>query len=128
MNKDFETWNTRKKQIHLENLYSFYKEREIWWCLLGINVGLEHDGDRIEHQRPVLVLKGLSAHTCFVIPLTSSIHTHPLRIPIGVIGGIEATAVISQLRVIDTKRLVEKICVLDKEKFEITRKAIKDLL
>ncbi len=128
MKKDFDAWNIHKKRIHSEKPYPLYNKREIWWCLLGTNIGYEHDGDKIEYQRPVLILKGLSARSCFIIPLTSSVSKHPLRIPLGRIGDKEASAVISQLRIIDTKRLAEKICFLEKEKFEITRKAIKDLL
>lgn len=128
MEKDFDRWNISKKSINSERRHPLYNQREIWWCLLGTNIGFEHDGDGIEHQRPVLILKGLSAYTCFIIPLTSSTHIHPMRISIGKINNKEASAVISQLRVIDTKRLAEKICLLEKERFELTRKAIKDLL
>jgi mRNA-degrading endonuclease toxin of MazEF toxin-antitoxin module len=128
MQKDFDEWNIKKKNIHNNNPYPLYRQREIWWCFLGTNVGLEHDGDKKENLRPILVLKGLGPNTCFAVPLTSSKQVHPMRIPIGNIDGKNASAVISQLKVIDTKRLVEKICYLDKEIFELTRKAIKDLL
>jgi hypothetical protein len=128
MQKNFDSWNTKKKNIHNNNSYPLYRQREIWWCFLGTNIGLEHDGDQKENLRPILVLKGLGPNTCFAIPLTSSRQVHAMRIPIGDINGKSASAVISQLRVIYTKRLVEKICYLDKEIFELTRKAIKDLL
>lgn len=128
MPKDFDKWNLRKINIHNHNSSPLYNQREIWWCLLGTNIGLEHDGDIKENTRPVLILKGLSKNICFAIPLTSSKREHSMRIPIGNIEGRDAKAVISQLRVIDTKRLVEKICYLDIEKFELTRKAIKDIL
>ena len=128
MNKDFEGWNTQKQITDQNYRNKFYHEREIWWCLLGINIGYEHDGDNIEYQRPILILKGLSHSTCLVVPLTSSTNKHLFRIPVGIINNKESNIVISQLRVIDTKRLVERICLLDKEKFDLTRKAVKNLL
>ena len=91
MQKDFDAWNTEKKNIHNYQSYPFFKERDIQWCSLGTNVGFEQDGDSHEHQRPVLILKGLSANTCFAIPLTSSTSKHPLRIPLGMIDGTDAT-------------------------------------
>ena len=84
MAKDFDSWNIQKKKLHSSDTSrKHYHEREIWWCSLGANVGYEHDGTGSTYQRPILILKGLSAETCIAVPLTSSVHKHPLRIPIG---------------------------------------------
>lgn len=128
MIKDFDKWNENKKLIHYERNNKQYHARDVWWCLLGVNIGREQDGRGEEYQRPVLILKGLSASTCLVIPLTSSTGKHPMRIPIGSVDGKEASVIISQIRVIDTKRLFEKVCSLNEGMFEIIRKAVKDML
>lgn len=128
MHKDFDNWNKLKKHIHGENENRLYHEREIWWCSLGVNVGSEQDGSETEYRRPVLILRGLSSQTCFVIPLTTATRRHWLRPTIGQVDGEEARALLSQMRVIDTKRLVRKIGYLNKEIFERIRKAAKDLL
>lgn len=39
-NKDFDSWNTRKKELNSIKPH-FYQEREIRWCSLGINIGFE---------------------------------------------------------------------------------------
>ena len=127
MEKHFDKWNDTKKVIHIKH-GPFYHQREIWWCSLGVNVGFEEDGTGDEFRRPVLVLKGLSAQTCLVIPLTTSTQSHDLRIPIGFVNGREARAILSQIRVIDTRRLVRKIGHLDRKIFEVIRKTIKDML
>ena len=69
----------------------------------------------------------MSKDTCYVIPLTGSSQKNKNRISIGLVDGIEASAIISQIRLIDTRRLVEKIGFLDKSKFNEIRKAVKDL-
>ena len=51
-----------------------------------------------------------------------------MRPLIGLIEGKEARALLSQIRVIDTKRLVRKVGYLDKVVFNSIRKAVKDLL
>jgi mRNA interferase MazF len=129
MKKDFDGWNEKKKDIHNNREHKLYHAREIWWCNLGINVGFEEDGVGSDSERPVLILKGLSANTCFVMPLTTSKSRHPMRIPIGAVEdkGKENSAIISQMRIVDTKRLVDKIGFLDKDKFEIIRKAIREI-
>ena len=48
------------------------------------------------------------------------------RIPIGLIEGKEATVILSQIKVVDTKRFSEKIGVLNKEIFSNIQKHIRD--
>jgi len=128
MQKDFDGWNEQKKKTHDRTDAPFCHKRELWWCALGVNVGSEQDGAGDEHRRPVLILKSLSRLTFFAIPLTTATKAHPLRPAIGLVEGKEARALLSQMRVIDTKRLVWKIGYLDKEVFTRIRKAAKDLL
>ncbi|MEI6843089.1 MAG: type II toxin-antitoxin system PemK/MazF family toxin [bacterium] len=128
MKKDFDKWNEKKKEIHNQKSGPFCHDRELWWCTLGMNVGFEQDGSETEYRRPVLVLKGLSKQTSLIIPLTASDHIHPLRPSVGLVEGKQACALLSQIRVIDTKRLVRKMGYLDKKVFENIRKIAKDML
>ncbi|MBI5799065.1 MAG: type II toxin-antitoxin system PemK/MazF family toxin [Candidatus Yonathbacteria bacterium] len=128
MSKDFDSWNKKKRDLDQRESSPFCHERELWWCTLGVNVGFEQDGSDIEYRRPVLILKGLSKQTCLVIPLTTSTHAHKLRPAIGLVDGEQAHALLSQMRVIDTKRLVRKIGNLDKQTFDEIRKTVKDML
>ena len=127
-NKNFDEWNKQKQTIHNSGENKLYRIREIWWCSLGVNIGFEQDGTKAEKSRPVLILKGLSQNTCLVIPLTTSLSKHPLRISLGEVDNRNATAIISQIRVVDTKRLFRKIKKLNKDKFEEIRKAVKNLI
>ena len=128
MKKDFDGWNEKKKQTHERGDAPFYHKRELWWCSFGVNVGFEQDGSGEEFRRPALILKGFSAETCLVLPLTTSVRQHPLRLPIGNVDGKEAHVLLSQMRVIDTKRLVRKIGYLDKEIFKNIRKTVREML
>ena len=46
MQKDFDGWNKRKKDIHYNGESKLYHTREIWWCNLGVNIGSKQDGAR----------------------------------------------------------------------------------
>ena len=127
MTKNFDTWNEQKKVIDKDGGPEFFHAREIWWCALGLNIGFEQDGSGDEYRRPVLILKGLSPKTCLVVPLTTSRQEHFLRPHIGQIDGKEAHAILSQLRVVDKKRLIRKVGYLDKVIFEQIRKAVKTM-
>lgn len=128
MQKDFDKWNEQKKEINERMDAPFYHEREVWWCALGVNVGFEQDGSGRQYDRPVLILKGLSAQTFVAIPLTTSKHEHPLRPSIGMLEGKEARALLSQVRMVDAKRLIRKIEYLEQTRFEDIRKAVRDML
>jgi mRNA interferase MazF len=127
MKKDFDGWNKIKKKTDTGKPH-LYTVREIWWCRFGVNVGTEQDGKGEWYVRPCIILRGFGPDACLVVPLTTSPHNHVLRISVGKIEGEEAKANISQIRVIDTKRLEEKIGFLEKDLFVKLRKAVKDLL
>ena len=109
-------------------LAPLYGTREIWWASLGLNIGFEQDGTGSDFDRPILILRGLSRQVCIVIPLTTSKKRDRFYIDAGLVDEKPAAAIISQLRLIDTRRLVEKVGMLDKVTFELIRKAAKDLL
>ena len=92
-----------------------------------MNIDFEQDGAGDEYQRPVLIVKGMSANTCVVVPLTTSSRRHRLRIPIGNVDGKQASALMSQIRIIDTKRLVNKVGFIEKETFESIRKTARGM-
>lgn len=128
MHKPFDDWNIQKKHIQNNNKIRHYHERDIWWCVLGVNVGYEEDGKGSTHERPVLILKGFNKRVCLVVPLTTSTKINPYYLYLGNYGGRDSYALITQIRLIDTKRLTNRIAFLEKETFEKTKKAIRDLL
>ena len=73
----------------------------------------------------VSIRRAFGPHMCLIVPLTTSARRHPLRMPVGKIKEKEASALISQMRVIDTRKLVEKVGFLAKEKFAAIRKAVR---
>lgn len=127
MKKDFDSWNEIKKRADAESP-RLYTVREMWWCRFGVNVGTEQDGRGDNFLRPAIILRGFGADACLVAPLTTSAREHPLRVSVGTVDGRPARANLSQLRVVDTRRLVEKIGFLEKGIFIRIRKAAKGLL
>jgi len=128
MHKDFDNWNSLKKHLHDEGINCFYHEREIWWCSLGVNIGFEEDGKGFQAERPVLIVKAFNRQLCWAVPLSTSSKSNPYYMPIGLIDNEPASAMISQMRPIDTKRFINRIGFLDQVTFDSTRQAIKGLL
>lgn len=118
MEKNFNGWNIKKQELHKREDAPFYHRREIWWCSLGVNVGFEQDGTGRNYDRPVLIIQGFNPHVFFGVALTGKKKKGKFYVPIGEIEGREASVILSQVRLIDTKRLVRKAATLDQGVFD----------
>ena len=127
VDKDFDGWNKIKKQTDAEKS-RLYTVREIWWCRFGVNIGTEQDGKGEWCVRPCIILRGFGPDACLVVPLTTSPREHTLRVPVGLLDGLAARANLSQIRVVDTRRLERKIGFLEKGVFAVLRKAAREML
>ena len=124
MFKSFDVWNQKKKALDADNTNRVYfHEREIWWCSLGVNIGFEQDGKGKDYERPVVILKKFNARCCLVVPLTTAIKTGKYYFQLGEIDKKSTTAILSQLRFIDRKRLINKVGRVSKKEYDEIRKA-----
>ena len=124
MQRDFDRWNTIKKTTDTtdEEARPFYREGEIWWVRLGKNIGYEMNGKDREFTRPVIILKKYNQYSFLAAPLTTAAKPNPYCLPIGIVHGKQAFATLSQLRNIDSKRLVKKIAVVPEDALDVIKK------
>ena len=110
MQKDFDRWNDVKKTINAtdEDDRLYFHEGDIWWVHLGVNVGYEIDGKSSDFSRPVIILRKYNQYSFLALPLTTNARPNKWRVPIGLVADRDAFAVLSQLRNIDSRRLIEK--------------------
>lgn len=125
---DFDNWNNLKKIINKKPRNLYYKEREVWWCYLGKNIGCEQNGTGFNFTRPVLIIKGFNKKQCLVAPLTTKTKKNKYLIFLGSLDNKHANLIISQIRVLDTKRLIRKISIIDNDLFIEIKKAIKNMM
>ena len=127
MEKEFDRWNESKKRIDKRDTGEVYfYERELWWCSLGANVGFEQDGTGETFERPVVIIKKYNQRVFLAIPLSTTLKRGKYYAPLGLVDGREAVAILSQLRLIDCKRLTNRIGILDSALFfELVEQIIK---
>ncbi len=129
MKRDYNTWHTRKKYIDSVETNIYFHEREIWWCVLGANIGYEQDGKGGQFARPVVVLRKFNNHIFLAIPLTSKHKDNKFHFQLeSSVNGYTRSAVLSQIRLIDSKRLLDKIEMLSISQFGGLKKAVIALL
>ncbi len=108
MKKDFQNWHNQKSNLHEEKIRPFFHEREVWVASVGINVGFEQDGRGKQFLRPVLILKKFNNEVLWCLPLTKNQKKGKYYFSFELKGEV-STAILSQIRLIDAKRLQYKI-------------------
>jgi mRNA interferase MazF len=93
-----------------------FKEGEIWWCSIGMNIGREIFGKGKDFARPIIIFKKIGSDSFLAIPLTTQIKNGSWYVPIWS-GDIECRALLSQIRVLDEKRLINKVGTLNHYNF-----------
>ncbi|MFH1246214.1 MAG: type II toxin-antitoxin system PemK/MazF family toxin [Candidatus Liptonbacteria bacterium] len=127
MIKEFDAWNIEKKRVHALKPVPYFYEREIWWCALGVNVGDEEDGKHEKFERPVLIFRMFNKHLIWIIPLTTK-HRAGAYYYSWCYDGAVYAAMLSQLRLVSTKRLRRKIYMLPGECFRVIRDKTRALI
>jgi len=113
-----------KTQILLRNQREpvLFKEGEIWWCSIGVNVGVEIFGKDHNFSRPVLIFKRFNADGFLAIPLTTRQKEGSWYVPIRY-GGREGRAILNQVRSLDRSRLRSKIGMLTDANIDLIKAA-----
>ena len=124
----FDSWNKDKKETQEKEHSIYFREAEIWWCKLGINLGDEQDGKGDNFSRPILIIKKFNQFVFLAVPLSTKIKNNKYYFPFKSSNEKERSAIISQIRLISVKRLTDKIGFVEKEKFNQIKKAIRDLI
>jgi len=115
--KDFDGWIGKKRSLHeKKSVPPGFKERDIWWVSLGVNVGFEEDGKDSNFVRPVLVAKKFSRETFLGIPMSTKLKDNKYYVPVSV-KGQTVSVMTSQIRVFSSKRIWNKLAELDEGDF-----------
>ena len=91
---------------------TYFKEGEIWWCSVGLNIGDEEFGKGPAFQRPVLIFKKFTSNSFLGLPLTGRIKEGSWYIPIRLPKQM-SSLMLHQARVFDARRLIDKIATMN---------------
>ena len=131
MYSQYNKWNEIKITIENENIIVGFKERDIFYMNMGKNSGFEQDGKGENFVRPVVIIKGFNKNMFFWIPLSTKIKEGKFYYKFQFQKKdelVENIALLSQMRLFSTKRLLNKIGVISKEDFESLKNEFKSLI
>lgn len=129
MLKTYEQWHPKKKEVNNKESRLFFHVREIWSCHIGENVGFEQDGVGEDFLRPVIIFRKFNNQVMWIIPLTKRVKktNSPYYFGFSFESGIESFAILSQIKLIDAKRLKYKIGDISEDDFIALKTKIRQL-
>lgn len=119
----YDEWNEQKKKLSANDKRIFFKEGEIWWCALGMNLGEEVYGKGKVFRRPVLVLRKVTGSLCIVLPTTSQKKSGSWYHQISV-DGVERSVMMHQVKFVTTKRFESRITSMSQNEFQELKNAV----
>ena len=122
----FSIWMKVKISIHVSGTKKLFKECEIWWVSIGMNIGDEIFGKGDLFTRPVLVFKKFTSNSFLGIPLTSQEKQGTWYIHVRQ-GGKVHWVILNQARILDARRLRNRIGTLDDVDKQRVQTAFRDL-
>ena len=117
MEKDFDSWNILKKKLDENKKSPFFKARDVWWCSIGLNVGDEENGKSQFFSRPVLVIRKFNSRLFLGLPLTTQVKENKYYHKI-TFKNAQQCAMMSQLRILESRRMRSRMGDLPKGQFE----------
>ena len=125
--KDFNQWNNLKKELNKKSRIEYFDKKEIWWCSLGVNIGVEQDGKNSNFERPILVLRKFNNYSLWILPFTSRSKKGKYYF------GLEYknkkySLILSQMRLVSSHRLLRRIRKIENSEFSQIRRRLKELV
>ena len=102
-------WNKQSKAV--------FKQRDIWWCSLGVNLGEEMFGKGEKFTRPVLIFRKFTSNSFLGLAITKQEKQGSWYVEI-TIHKERRWVMLNQARILDKKRLTNRIGVLDDNDFK----------
>ena len=128
--KDYKNWNILKKILDEIDIIVPFNEKEIWWCSLGLNIGIEIDGKGDNLERPVIIIKKLNREHAWVVPITCS-GSKDYRYYVPVLHeslNPNSLVAVTQMQTISSRRLMTRIGIISSAQFMEIVKAIIHIL
>jgi mRNA interferase MazF len=128
MKKDFQKWHKRKEILDNEPNRPLFGQQEVWFCSLGANIGSEQNGVGDKFLRPVVIVRKFNSEIFWGIPTTRKNRKGEFYFYFSFQENDFTTAILSQIRLIDSKRLSYKIGTMRDADFKEMKKRLTSFL
>lgn len=131
MEEIFDKWNEVKKVVQNDEKIRLFKQRDIFFINMGQNVGFEQNGKGENFVRPIIILKRITNQMFLGIPLSSQLKKGDwfFEFEFDTKDDVSRNiAIIPQIKMFSSRRLLNKIGVIKTNDFEILKQKVKDFI
>lgn len=128
MEKNFDNWNIKKKETDKDEKIRVFYQREVWWCIVGTNVGVEIDGKHELFLRPVVIARKFNKDMALIIPITTQDKSNKYYLLVSGDDGKKYNTCLSQIKSISSKRLFRKIGTIKEEDYKILLEKVSKMI
>lgn len=131
MEEIFDKWNEVKKVVQNDEKIRLFKQRDIFFINMGQNVGFEQNGKGENFVRPIIILKRITNQMFLGIPLSSQLKKGDwfFEFEFDTKDDVSLNiAIIPQIKMFSSRRLLNKIGVIKTKDFEILKQKVKDFI
>lgn len=131
MEEIFDKWNEVKKVVQNDEKIRLFKQRDIFFINMGQNVGFEQNGKGENFVRPIIILKKITNQMFLGIPLSSQLKKGDwfFEFEFDTKDDVSRNiAIIPQIKMFSSRRLLNKIGVIKTNDFEILKQKVKDFI
>jgi mRNA interferase MazF len=131
MEEIFDKWNEVKKIVQNDEQIRLFKQRDIFFINMGQNVGYEQNGKGENFVRPIIILKKITNQMFIGIPLSSQLKKGNwfFEFEFNSKDSLSRNiAIIPQIKMFSSRRLLNKIGVIKTNDFEILKQKVKDFI
>jgi mRNA interferase MazF len=125
--KQYDKWNEVKKDVE-KSKHIYFHEREIFYAHIGENVGFEQSGKGDNFVRPILVYKKFNNNVFLGIPLSTTDKRGKYYFEFSFKETKQSVAILSQIKLVDSKRLDRKIGKMNQSDFDKLKKELISIL
>jgi mRNA interferase MazF len=123
-----QSWHNEKIKISKNIEIPFFREWQVWYINMWINIGFEENWKNKDFSRPVLILKKFSKDTFLWIPTTTIKKEWKFYDNIWELNWKQNYLLLSQIRLYSSKRLLSNIWWISKSKLIEIKEKIKKLI
>jgi len=128
MKDKFNKWNSLKKEINKNDKIPFFRNWQIWYISMWVNIWFEQDWKNDTFSRPVLILKKFNKDIFLWVPTTTIKKEWKFYFNIGNIKWKKNFLILSQIRLYSSKRLLKIIWWINKDILKEIKQKISKLI
>ncbi len=122
-------WSEIKISLDLSEKYAqSFKEGDVWWASIGMNIGHEEDGKHQKFERPILILKKFNQHLLLIVPLSSKLKENNKYYHKIMVSSKFSSVMMFQVRTVSSKRLIRKMGRINTGDFAELRRIIRNFI